>query len=591
MPCRKKKTAQSLQDTTINTCFRCHGVMAKRQWDQDHQCDPGNPLNPCNPAAPGKPQFKAEFTQMSDSANPHFKYGALARNGISCLACHRQIPSKQPPGSHQNDLQYFLQNSITGLFQTGPADVLTGPFKDVATLPMKNGLGIQPGHGEYIKSSRMGGSCNSIYLPVIDKPPVKPVNPATEHNMEQATYLEWFNSAYQNEVAPVTACKPATGGSNPPQACAQTCQSCHMPGGYHNAEQKLDVAQIRTKIATVQDQDFPATEGLAPAKEIAVARRNEGYARHELLGSNVFLLEMVKQFNEVLGVRTSDYMTGKLDGIEQTISNFKQQASERTARVDTSVVSLENGKLVADVKVTNLAGHRLPSGVGFRRVFIEFLVLDNSTAGAAPRVVWGSGRSNELGVILDAEGKPLPSEFFVETTGRDGKLQQAYQPHYQSIDAQNQVQIYEELVKDTNGQFTTSFLRRDDEFKDNRLLLAGWSKAGPDPKNFNGVFLHATWPKGGAENDPDYQNGSGTDSVRYNVTLPAGLDPAKLSIRATLYYQSMPPYFLAMRFKEAPQGSATRRLFYLTSNLDLSQSPAKGWKLPLASKEQMVMKK
>jgi hypothetical protein len=578
-----KATATSLTDTTINTCFRCHGIMGKRQWDTDHHCEPANPLKPCNPAAPGKPQFKAEFTQISDSSNPHFKYGALARDGISCLACHRQIPSQQPPGPQQNELQFFLKNSITGLFQTGKPDVLSGPFKDVATMPMKNGLGITPEHSEYIKSSRMCGSCHSIYLPVIDKPPVVPVNPKTGHSMEQATYLEWLNSVYQNEFKPTVAC---VAGSQP-QACAQTCQNCHMPGAYHNTAQKLDVAPIQTKIATVQDQDFPAADGLLAAKDIFVKRRTEGYARHELLGSNIFLLEMVKQFNTVFGVRTSDYMTGKTDGIEQTINNFAQQASTRTARVETNLVRVDAGKLVADVKVTNLAGHRLPSGVGFRRAFIEFLVTDNSTQ----QVIWSSGRSNELGVILDGNGKVLDSEFFSEVAGKDGKKHQAWQQHYQTIDAQDQVQIYEELTKDADGRFTTSFLRRDDEFKDNRLLPAGWSRTGPDPLNFKDVYLHATWPKGDAANDPDYQNGSGTDTVRYQASLPPGLDTSRLSIKATLYYQAMPPYFLAMRFKEAPQGAATQRLFYLASNLNLADSPARGWKLPLASSEKAVPKK
>jgi cytochrome c553 len=579
-----KQTAKSLRDTTINTCFRCHGVMGKRQWDTDHHCEPSNPVKPCNPADPKRPQFQPEFTQITDSANPNFKYGALARDGISCLSCHRQQPTKQPPGSHQNELKYFLENSITGLFQTMPPDKLAGPFKDVATLPMDNTLGIKPIHSDYIKESRMCGSCHTIYLPIIDKPTVQPVGPKTEYNMEQATYLEWLNSSFQTEWAPAVACNTA----DPQAPCARSCQSCHMPGNYHNAKQELAVSPIKTKIATVQDQNFPAAEGLAPAKKIHIPIRNEGYARHELLGMNVFLLEMAKQFNTIMGLRSSDYMTGNKYDIDQTISNLSQQASERTARVQTSIVSSSAKELVVDVSVTNLAGHRLPSGVGFRRAFIELSVLDNSNG--KERTVWASGRSNDLGVILDGNGKPLPSEFFESYIGKDGKKQQHFQPHYQTITRQDQVQIYEELVRDGDAKFTTSFLRRDEEVKDNRLLPAGWTKAGPDPKNFGGVYLHATWPKGDALNDPDYANGSGGDKIRYQISLPAGLNPAHLSVRATLYYQSIPPYFLAQRFAGAPNGPATQRLHYMTANLDLSKSPAKGWKMPIASSLQKVQK-
>ena len=45
-------------------------------------------------------------------------------------------------------------------------------------------------------------------------------------------------------------------------------------------------------------------------------------------------------------------------------------------------------------------------------------------------------------------------------------------------------------------------------------------------------------------------------------------------LRATLYYQSMPPYYLLNRFRTAPNGDATRRLYYLTSNLTSNLNPA-----------------
>jgi hypothetical protein len=39
--------------------------------------------------------------------------------------------------------------------------------------------------------------------------------------------------------------------------------------------------------------------------------------------------------------------------------------------------------------------------------------------------------------------------------------------------------------------------------------------------------------------------------VRYEVplsALPKGIDPSKLTMKATLYYQSIPPYYLMQRF-------------------------------------------
>jgi len=48
-----------------------------------------------------------------------------------------------------------------------------------------------------------------------------------------------------------------------------------------------------------------------------------------------------------------------------------------------------------------------PSGVGFRRAFLEFRVVDNDTG----KTVWCSGCTNELGVIMNGNER-LPSELF-----------------------------------------------------------------------------------------------------------------------------------------------------------------------------------
>lgn len=580
-----KKTAESLEDTAVNTCFRCHGVMGKRQWDIDTKCDPTNPVKPCNPANPARPQFKPEFVNIEDSKNPHFKYGALARDGVSCLACHRTQETKQPPGKQENSLRYFLENSITGLFQTGGPKRIIGPFKDneISPYPMETALGITPKGDDYIKSSRLCGACHTIYLPVIDKPPIKPVGKGTHFNMEQATYLEWLNSKFQNEVKPFAACNP----NDPTQACAQSCQDCHMSGAYHNKSNGLAVDPIQTKIAVIEDQDFPQADHRAPLDKINVRFREKGFKRHELLGLNAFLLEMFKQNNTILGVGLGDFMSGSTTDLSDAINNIVLQAENKTAKVEAKVVSATADKIVANVKVTNLVGHRLPSGVGFRRAFIEFLVLDSSSG--QPRVVWSSGRTNRVGVIVDDEGKPLPSEFFEEYTDKDGKVKQHFQQHYDVITSPSQVQIYEELTQNADGKFTSSFLRRDkDDIKDNRLLPQGWTKTGPDPKNFDGVYLEATFPKGLAEHDPAYKDGSGSDSLRYEVALPKGLDPKSLSVRATLYYQAIPPYFLNMRFKEVPNGPATKRLYYLASNLKTDGTAIQDWKLKIVATEAKV---
>ena len=553
-----KAEGEKLAREIVNTCFRCHGVMGKRQFDLDHG---------------GDADFDREIVYQTEMKDPNFKYGALARDGVSCTACHHIVDDKPPPGVPP--LKHFLEHSITGQFQTGKPDELAGPFEDnvIVTDPMNNALGIKPKHDPFIKTSRMCGSCHTINLPVVDQKPMG-------HNLEQLTYLEWLNSSYQNEF-----------GQNPK---SQTCQDCHMRNSYRNAAGTLDVPRIQQPIATVQDDTYPAAEHRAASDKVNVRFRETGFARHQLQGLNIPLLEMFSQFmktvpeppdknpyNEVLGVRQNDYMLTSNADLPNAIDAFVEQARNSTASIAITPVAIENDKLVASVTVTNKTGHRFPSGVGFRRAFIEFQVIDNHSK----EVVWASGRTNELGIIVDEKNQALPSEFFDRYQDESGKSLQHYQPHYydrpgHTITRQDQVQIFEELIQDADGNFTTSFIRRDTPVKDNRLLPLGWTEKGPDP-SLSGVFLEATHPLAVGD-DSHYKDGSGTSVVTYEVPLQ-GRDPATLTLTATIYYQSIPPYYLKMRFDQAPDYPATKRLYYLTSNLNTAGTQIENWKLKIVS--------
>jgi mono/diheme cytochrome c family protein len=526
-----------------NVCLSCHGAMGKRQLDADT-------------STPGGGDFQLEFLQLTDRSNPNFKYGALARDGISCAVCHRTIPRHTPPGVAP--LEYFLKTSITGRFKVGPPDRVFGPYRHIAPYTMANAIGITPKFKPYLKSARLCGSCHTIDLPVLDGRP-------GQRSLEQATYLEWLNSQYQTEFGPH--------GPN-----AKTCQACHMPGHYHSEKKGIDVDQLVQKMAIIQDQDYPESEHSAPEPKLMM-RDRANFTRHELLGLNVFLLEMFKQFNDILGVRREDYMSGSSTDLEDAIDNIAQQAQQRTATLQVAARATGDRTVTAEVAVTNLTGHRFPSGVGFRRAFIELLVFDRTQWGQ--RLVWASGRTNALGVIVDGNAEILPSEFFTDYTDCWGRVQQHFQPHYQVITSPQQVQIYEELIKNAEGKFTTSFTRRDETVKDNRLLPIGWTEHGPNP-SLNGRFLAATHAEG-VHGDPDYVNGQGMDRIIYLITLPAGVDPSQVAVQATLYYQSIPPYYLNDRFETAPHGAGTQRLHFLASNLKLDRTPAEDWKLKIAS--------
>ncbi len=509
-----------IADFIDNFCFTCHGVMGHRQLATD---------------TGGTGLLTLADTNATGSA-PRARYAALARDGVSCAACHRVAAA----GLGQPE-------TFTGQFAVGPPNEIYGPFPNPKAYSMENGLGLAPREAPWIKSSALCGSCHAVILPILDRDqsytPVTFAAAARVH--EQATYLEWQNSIYQNERAPIAA------------ASARTCQDCHMPAD-------LDGEPLAFPIANIQDAGYPPFEHVAPADDIDLPVRTP-YARHTLVGANLFVMSMFQQFPDLLGIDPSDE---NLASSEHPLPNLLLAAREsatlaqtRSARVTIAPLRQTGAALEVTVTVENLAGHKLPSGVGFRRAFLELAVLDG-----AGGVLWASGRTSPLGVIVDAAGVPLATE--LSTTD--------VEPHHDVITRENQAQIYETRHRDTRGTLTTSFLALADEVKDNRLLPRGWSALGPSADE---TTPHAVG------SDPRYLDGSGSDSVVYRVPIAAV--PGAARVRATLYYQSIPPYYLADRFRTAA-GPETQRLHFIGSRLAVESTVIEDWKLRLAGADVAV---
>ena len=561
-----------------DTCLRCHGAMGKHQFDQDK-------TNPDD-------KFTVEHMYRTAKKDQHIglgeaKYGALGRDGISCMICHRSVPREQPDDDDRPYLQFFLETSITGNFKLGPPDEIYGPFKDEEISPyvMEHGIAVKPKHSDYIQSSRMCGTCHAVTLPVVDHPfgDKKPDEHQQElvdaqnvplfkkfhHHIEQATYLEWLNSEFENEF-------------NTDNPNAKSCQDCHMSSDLHDDENDIHLDKISTRIATVQDNTYPDAENLTELENLEIRYREEGYKRHNFVGLNVFLIELFRQFDEVLGVRKNDFMTGSSKDIEHAVKNFKRQA--RNEVVDLKLATRLNGnQLTAVVDVQNKVGHRFPSGVGFRRAFLELLVVEAQEDGSE-KIVWASGRTDENGLLIDSDDSRLKTEFFERETAGGAQL---YQPHHQVIKTQDQVQVYETLLHTSAHEFTTSFIRGSYTIKDNRLLPKGWKAEGPDPA-LSGAYLKATHPGEASKKDPRYVDGSGSDEVTYEIELPTGIDTGKLAVRATMYYQAIPPYFLKALFDNAPNGKATQRLHYMISNANVKGTEIEDWKLFINSTESKI---
>jgi hypothetical protein len=584
-----KEASPFVQDT----CLGCHGILGQRQNAIDSHAQSGK----CAPLA--RSILNAVPYKAPDpAAKAAARYGALGRDGISCAACHHMVLGTNASVAVANDPQNIcvkerqdalnpdfagFASTFTGSFFVGPPDKLYGPFEEPKVKPMKNALGVEPAHSTVLLSSELCGSCHTVHLPILkDGKPIEHVEGGVTHVYEQTTYPEWAFSDFRTGVSPY-GLLPHNAGPE-----AQSCQDCHMP----NKDALGN--PYRSKIASIQEYtSFPQAEHTLDPKEIDLKER-AGFGKHTLVGLNVFFLMMAQQFPEVLGVRPVDPMLTKkgIDSIPAALDAMIDQGVNRTATVTIGEVANIGTSLHVRVNVINRAGHKFPSGVGFRRAFLEFNVLDVNN-----KKLWSSGSTDTNGIIVDADGKPIAGEKWWkdDCSARIEPDKRIHQPHYQEIAHQDQAQIYQELVSTppdgvaapkcgpgipAAGQLTTSFLSICTKVKDNRLLPRGFLSLDKRIDIARALGADALMAKEtdpvGIEDDPDFTSG-GSDSLVYRVSL-AELKAKPAAVQATLYYQATPPFYLQDRFCTS-HSDDTLRLYSLAGRLNLGGSLAEGWKL------------
>ena len=512
-------------------CMKCHAPMGQRQLAADRAAN----------AALADAYDDAVL--MSGEGSPLSVYGGLGRDGVSCAVCHQLVEGAPRPLSERATGNVTFAKRIEG--QPQP---IFGPRDAPVEWPMTEALGMKPVKDAFISTSSVCGPCHMVRLPVVDGS-----GNTVDHSYEQATYLEWLNSEYAQR-------------EREGERERSSCQSCHMPR--HHRGTRID-----DKIATVQDRDFADYEhpehivgAYAPVASVDV-RPRQGVARHQLGGVNVLGLELFNQFPDHLGVRKNNYMTGIDDGLPAVIRSTREFARS-AASIRLADVRREGRRVVATVEINNLTGHRLPTGVGFRRVFVEFLVK-NETGD----VVWASGRTDELGFVLDGTTQRVLQSENRADHPYDEKFMQ---PHFDRIARGSDVQIYEEVNTGVDGRFTTSFLNIARHVKDNRLLPRGWRPDGT--REMGEPERKAVQPKMA----PDGNFTGGGDRVEYSAAIESSRNSRKLRVEVRLYYQSAPPGYLHDRFAGAA-GSHTKRLYALLSHLDTKEAKFDGgWKILIA---------
>jgi hypothetical protein len=222
--------------------------------------------------------------------------------------------------------------------------------------------------------------------------------------------------------------------------------------------------------------------------------------RHTFHGGNFFMLRMLNRYRLELGVEA---LPLELDASANATIKYLQ---EDAARVAVDLGPVEAGRLTARVTVTNLTGHKLPTGYPSRRAWLHVVVSD-----ASGRTLFESGAVRPSGAIV---GSDLDADA------------SRHEPHYDEIRTGGQVQIYEPVMTDRSGAITTGLLSGTRYVKDNRLLPRGFDKAAAGPD----IAVY-----GEAASDANFAGGS--DQVRYSVDVTGAQGP--FQVQADLRYQSI----------------------------------------------------
>jgi len=256
-------------------------------------------------------------------------------DGVSCMVCHRS----SDPGDDQ------IHNTQLVINDGDDAEVRYGPYA------YPDGLG--PPHptevSSFISDSRLCGQCHDIYNPlhlghrVLDDGSVEDTG---RQFVIERTFSEWRRSAFADGV-----------GDDD-----ETCQSCHM---------------------RVVDHPVRATS------DTSVDMLRPEMNRHDLAGGSYW--------QPLSLASTIPDPDGDIAPLLEAAAARARDMLDSAALLEVTSSALEGQEATATVRVTNLTGHKLPTGYPEgRRMWLEVAVVD-ADGNVAPN---GSGFFDATGHLI-----------------------------------------------------------------------------------------------------------------------------------------------------------------------------------------------
>ena len=264
-----------------------------------------------------------------------------------------------------------------------------------------------------------------------------------------------------------------------------SCQDCHVP--------RIDDL---VKISTMPPWLEPRTP----------------FGMHQFAGANVFMSRLLRDFGGQIGV------TATTTQFDSTIARSTRMLQNQTLNIALSEESRTADTLFISLFLQNKAGHKFPAGYPSRRAFVELIAFtdDNDT-------IFHSGKTD--------------GDFNLIAEDPD------FENHFAMINSEEQVQIYEMVMGDINGDVTTVLERAYDQLKDNRIPPTGFTTA-----HFSYDTVKIV---GNALNDIDFNKeagveGSGSDMLQFNI--PVEGFGGNINIAAKVHYQTINDKWLEHMF-------------------------------------------
>jgi hypothetical protein len=253
--------------------------------------------------------------------------GNVGGEGVSCTFCHsasapklRKAPEKGALGDGLSNALFFFAPTFT---LVGPTESDSDDPKPAASSYHNRGFNPKPAASRFLKSSEFCGACHNVHLP-------NSFDVGTEEpfQREQNTYTEWKNGPYS--------------GKNNPWGKEVGCRDCHM-----------SLYGLRDK-STGEDfapGSFPNTH-ISSSK--GALRR---HAIHQFLGVSLPLSNDAE--------------------LPATANDERERLLKKAVSLTVTGKTVATNTLGFEITLLNKgAGHRVPSGIPERELWVEVLVKD-----------------------------------------------------------------------------------------------------------------------------------------------------------------------------------------------------------------------